>query len=162
MRPSFSARSFCATPDHPRRVVWINLRTSSGRRYIAAAKIPMKTAASGPAILIQVWRRTCGVRFAARMSASVGFRAASVLIGSGTRYFFGDGAGAGATADVVTPSDVADAAADEPGDAEASADGARSDDDDDHAEAELPVDLADLVTGERRRPGVAASRSLAI
>jgi hypothetical protein len=76
------------------------------------------------------------------------------------RYFFGDGAGA--TAEVVTPSDVADAAADAPGDAEASADGARSDDDDDDAEAELLVDLADLVTWERRRPGVAASRSLAI
>src|ERR1700687_6329607 len=113
MSPSLSARSCCATPAHPSRVVWINLRTSSGRRYIAAAKIPRKTAASGPAILIQVWRRTCGVRFSARMSASVGFRAASVLIGSATvfsvaRYFLGDGAGA--TADDVTPLEVAEAA----------------------------------------------------
>jgi hypothetical protein len=92
------------------------------------------------------------------MSASVGVRAGCDLIGSATAldhcgYFFG-GAGAGATADVVTPSEVADAAADAPGDAEASAAGAPLEDADADAEAldAVAAFLADFVTCETRRP----------
>jgi hypothetical protein len=74
------------------------------------------------------------------------------------RYFFGGGAvapGAGATAEVVTPSEVADAAADAPGDAEASAAGAPLEDADADAEAAIAPGaafLADFVTCETRRP----------
>jgi hypothetical protein len=71
------------------------------------------------------------------------------------RYFFGGGTiAAGATADDVTPSEVADAAADAPGDAEASAAGAPLEDAD--ADAEAPDAAAalraDFVTCETRRP----------
>jgi hypothetical protein len=70
------------------------------------------------------------------------------------RYFVdGDDAGAGATADVVTPSEVADAAAEDPGDAEASADGAWPETADANADARDTDALrADFVTCERRRP----------
>lgn len=63
------------------------------------------------------------------------------------RYFFGGAAGA--TADDVTPSEVADAAADAPGDAEACAAGALLEDAD--AEASAAVFLADFVRCETRR-----------
>jgi hypothetical protein len=69
------------------------------------------------------------------------------------RYFFGGATGA--TADVVTPSEVADAAADAPGDAEASAAGAPLEDADADAEAAIAPGaafLADFVTCETRRP----------
>jgi hypothetical protein len=68
------------------------------------------------------------------------------------RYF--PGGGAGATAEVVTPSEVADAAADAAGDAEACAAGAPPEDAD--AEAEAPDGdaalRADFVRCEARRP----------
>jgi hypothetical protein len=69
------------------------------------------------------------------------------------RYFFGGAAGA--TTEVVTPSEVADAAADAPGDAEASAAGAPLEDADADAEAAIAPGaafLADFVTCETRRP----------
>jgi hypothetical protein len=68
-----------------------------------------------------------------------------------SRYFFG-GPGAGATADVVTPSEVADAAAAPPGDADASADGARPEDADADARDVAAAFLAAFVTWESLRP----------
>jgi len=36
--PSFSAKSFCATPDNPGRVVWMNLSTFERPQNIAARR----------------------------------------------------------------------------------------------------------------------------
>src|SRR5580658_8559203 len=63
--------SFCVTPDHPSRVSWIQRSVSIGRRYIRAAKVPRKSAHSGPTILIHAWRRTGGAIRSPRISASV-------------------------------------------------------------------------------------------